>query len=429
MPKIGEFQGPQKVPGVKTKFREIKTEIPNKDSLRVFDDLDKYEARAMHGQLPIVWDRAEDFQVFDKYGNKWIDFTSTIFVSNVGHSNPKIVQAIQGQLDQKLIHTYTFASEIRAKFLSKLIEFTPSFCEKSFLVSSGTEATEAALKLMRMYGQTKDSKKIGVVSWRGAMHGRTMGAELLKGVPESSQWITSHDQDIHSVDFPYPWNISEKDGDDQFKKDMTTLEKTGVNFSDLCGFILESYQGWGAVFYPKSYVRALADFAKEHDVLIVFDEIQSGMGRTGKLFAYEHYGVEPDLLCLGKGLGSGVPLSAVVGREELLDLPAFGSMSSTHSANPLVCAVGLANIQELKEKNLIAESARKGEMLHNRLHKLQGEYPKHISYILGKGLLASILVTNLKTGKQDRECSCWYEVREVSGGRGEIDPGRDGYAN
>lgn len=403
MSKIGEFQGPQKVPGIKTKFREIKTEIPTLESLAVFDDLDKYEARAMHGQLPIVWDRAEGFNVFDKSGNKWIDFTSTIFVANVGHSNPLILEALRKQLDAKLIHTYTFASEIRAEFLKKLVEFTPDFCEKSFLVSSGTEATEASLKLMRMHGQKISPEKVGVISWVGAVHGRTMGAELLKGVPESSSWITSRDPDIHHMAFPYPWNVSGEDGARQFKKDIAVLEKNGVKPDDICGFILESYQGWGAIFYPRSYIGALADFAKEHDILLVFDEIQSGMGRTGKLFAYEHYGVEPDMLCLGKGLGGGVPLSAVIGRREIIDLPAFGSMSSTHSANPLVCAAGIANLTVIKEEKLVEESARKGKILHSRLSKLKEKYPKHISYVLGRGLLAGILIRHPDTGEPDGE--------------------------
>ena len=122
----------QKVPPVQTKYRTIKTKIPVPESISLLEDLDRYEARSMHGQLPIVWDRADDFQVFDKYGNRWIDFTSTIFVTNSGHSNQRIIQALEEQLDKKLIHTYTFAHEIRAKFLKRLINITPKQFEKAF---------------------------------------------------------------------------------------------------------------------------------------------------------------------------------------------------------------------------------------------------------------------------------------------------------
>src|SRR3989339_149578 len=132
---------PRSVKRINTKYRRIRTMIPVPDSLSIFRILDKYESRSMHGQLPVVWDRAEDFQVFDKYGNSWIDFTSTIFVTNSGHANPRVLKYLKKQINQKLIHTYTFAHEVRAKFLKKLIDITPSFCEKAFLLSAGTEAT------------------------------------------------------------------------------------------------------------------------------------------------------------------------------------------------------------------------------------------------------------------------------------------------
>lgn len=400
------IQIPQKVPFVHTKYRTIKTKIPVPESISILEDLENYESRSMHGQLPIVWDKAEDFQVFDKYGNCWIDFTSTIFLTNTGHSNPMIIKALQKQLNQKLIHTYTFAHEIRAKFLKKLVEITPDYLEKAFLLSAGTEATECAVKLMRMYGQTISLSKIGIVSFKGSMHGRTMGAEMLKGDPKSSSWIGYLDPHMYQLPFPYPWSANlPQEGHynwgGHFQKDIQPLCKKGVNFDDICGFIIESYQGWGAIFYPKAYIQALATFAGEHDILVIFDDIQGGFGRTGKLFAYQHYDVEPDLVCLGKALSGGLPLSAVMSRKEIMDLPETGSMSSTHSANPLCCAAALANIEELESKNLIEESARKGEILHSSLNKLRHKYSNYISYVFGKGLLAAIIVTNPKTHRPD----------------------------
>jgi len=395
---------PVAVPKVSTKYRKIQTSLPVPESLSLLKDLYFYESRSMHGQMPIIWDRAEGCTVNDPWGNQWIDFTSTIFVANAGHAHPHIIKGLRGILDQKLLHTYTFPSKIRTQFLKKLIESTPAPFEKAYLVSAGTEATEAALKLMRLYGQQKNPKRVGVISFRGSMHGRTMGAEMLKGNPESSAWIGFNDPNIHHLEFPAPWTVSNPDTCDwaqKFKDDLAQLLKKGVLKENLCGFILESYIGWGAILFPKAYVQELARFAKENGLVLTFDEIQSGFGRTGKFFAYQHYEVEPDLICLGKGMSSSLPLAGVIGRREILDLPDIGSMSSTHSANPMSCAAGLANLEILEQENLVAESERKGKILHQRLHQLKEKFPHRIPYIFGKGLLAAVITQHPKTKKAD----------------------------
>ena len=295
---------PTKVPHIRSKYREIKTEIPAPGTEAILLDLEKYESRSMHGQLPIVWDRAEDFLVYDKSGNCWIDFTSTIFVANAGHANPHIVSSIKKLLDHKLLHTYTFANQWRAKFLKKLVEMSPSYLEKAFLLSSGTETTECAVKLMRMYGLSKTPSKLGIISFLGSMHGRTMGAEMLRGDAGGSSWIGYMDPHIYHLPFPYPWAVRNKgkteyDWGNHFEEDMDFLRKKGINFDNVAGFMIESYIGWGAIFFPKPYIKALAKFSKEHNILIAFDDIQGGFGRTGNLFAYEYYDVDADLICLG----------------------------------------------------------------------------------------------------------------------------------
>lgn len=399
-------QNSQNVPLVKTKYRRIATAIPHPESKEMLRDLTKYEARSMHGQLPVIWDRADNFQVFDKHGNCWIDFTSTIFVTSTGHSNPHIIEAIQQQLKHKLIHTYTFVQESRVKFLKKLIGMVPEYLEKAFLLSSGTEAVECAVKLMRMHGQRTKSSKIGVISFKGSMHGRTMAMEMLKGDLSSQSWIGYKDPHMYHLPFPFPWNKKDDamEGCDwvaQFKRDIEQLKRDGVDFTNVCGFIIESYQGWGALLYHKAYIKALEYFARDHDILISFDEIQGGFGRTGKLFAYQHYDVKPDLICLGKALSGSLPLSAVVGKSDILDLPEIGSMSSTHSANPLCCAAALANLEVIESENLVEESRRKGEILHSRLSELKRKFPKRIFYIGGKGLLAGIIIIDPVNKKPD----------------------------
>ncbi len=402
-------QEPRRVPLIDSKYRKIMTMIPPPGSSRIFDKLGKYESRSMHGQLPVVWDRAKDFQVYDPYGNCWIDFTSTIFVANTGHSNKNIISALRKQLDKGLLHTYTFANEPRARFLQKLVEIAPKHLSKAFLLSAGTEATECAVKLMRMRGQTIDKSKVAVISFKGSMHGRTMAAEMLKGDPDSSAWIGYRDPNIFNIPFPYPWlvgsgsngKISKAAWEKRFADDMASLKKKGLDFRKIAGFILESYMGWGALFFPVPYVKMLAAFAKEHNCLITFDDIQGGFGRTGKLFAYQHYGVEPDLVCLGKGISGSLPLSAVIGRRNIMDLPDLGSMSSTHSANPLCCAAALANLQAIETKDLVKESARKGLILHRELNRIKEKYPHRVSYVFGNGLLATMLFKDPKTGSPD----------------------------
>jgi len=395
------LQTPVDVLPVTTKYRKIKTAIPTPETLGILLDLEKYESRSMHGQLPVVWDRAEGFQVYDICGNCWIDFTSTIFVANSGHANPQIISALQNIIDHKLLHTYTFAHEIRAKFLKKLIEITPNQFEKAFLLSAGTEATECAIKLMRMHGQTISPTKLGIISFQGAMHGRTMGAEMLKGISHQSTWIGYSDPNMYHLPFPRESFDEKYDWAKHFQEDMNVLKSKGLNFDDIAGFMIESYMGWSAMFYPVKYIKALTTFAKEHNCLVTFDEIQGGFGRSGKLFTYQHYNVEPDLLCLGKALSGGLPLSAVIGSQKIMDLPEFGSMSSTHSANPICCAAGLANLEVLEFEKLVMESARKGRTLHQRLDKFKKKYSDRISCIFGKGLLAGVLFKNPETGEPD----------------------------
>ena len=160
--------------------------------------------------------------------------------------------------------------------------------------------------------------------------------------------------------------------------------------TDLCGFLLETFQGWGAVLYPQEFVQEVEIFARENDILLAFDEMQSGFGRLGTLFGYMQYGVEPDILCCGKGASSGLPLSIVMARREIMDLPPIGSMSSTHSANPLACAAGLANLQALIQDGLIENSRVLGESFHTRLNEIRSEFPGYIRYVLGRGLLAAL---------------------------------------
>jgi len=395
-------QAPRIVPTVATKYRLIQSEIPAPSTAELLQRLNIVESRSMHGQLPIVWAKADDFSVEDIEGNRWIDFTSTIFVANVGHSNPRVAVAIREALEHPLCNCYAYASLVRANYLEKLISFAGAPFEKAFLLSAGTEATEAALKLMRLYGQKHGKRRLGIVCIEGNWHGRTMGAQMMSSNLVQRDWIGFQDHNIHHIPFPYPWALNNSNPQSFLEVGLETLVASGIDLEkDVCGFMLESFQGWGAVFYPIEFVQAIEKLCRKHDILLAFDEMQAGFGRTGLPFGFQHYGVSPDLIACGKGMGGGVPLSGVLGRAEVMDLPDIGNMSSTHSANPLVCSAGLAVIEELEHRDLIPEAARKGELLLKGLTVLQHRFPDRISAFFGKGLIAAVLFRNPDTGAAD----------------------------
>jgi 4-aminobutyrate aminotransferase/(S)-3-amino-2-methylpropionate transaminase len=391
---LGFSHVPQNVAHIKTKYRSIVTAIPVPESIPLLERVYETESHSMHGQLPIIWDRAEGFQVFDAWGNKWLDFSSTIFVTNVGHGNKRIIYALRKVLDKPLLHTYTFTSPERYEYLDYLIKNTPEYFEKAFLLSAGTEATEAALKLMRLYGQKQGKAKGGILCFEGNWHGRTMGAQMMGWNPSQKEWIGYLDPNIYHLPFPYPWREEAMSNPRKYFRDAIKdlVKKNNINpKTDLTGIMMETFQGWGAVFYPKEFVQEVALFAKENDLLLTFDEMQAGFGRTGELFGYMNYEVEPDLIACGKGAGSSLPLALVLGKKEILDLPGIGSMSSTHSANPMVCAAGHANLQALIEDGMIENSKQLGKKFHQKLDEIKNQYSKYISSVQGIGLLAAVI--------------------------------------
>lgn len=352
------------VPLVNTRNRSIRSMIPAPGTGKILERLDRVESRSMHGQLPIVWSSAFEATVLDICSNMFIDFTSGIFVANVGHRNLAVVNALRRTADIDCLHSYSFATMIRAEYLERLTAWARF--EKAFLLSSGTEATEAALKLMRMNGAKTGRRKI--VCLQGAFHGRTMGAQLM-GKPDA--W-TASDPDISHVN-------------------------TGQNISliDAAGVMIEAYEGWSAKFHDREVVRAIATVCKTQDTLLCFDEMQSGFGRTGKKFGFEHYGVRPDLVCVGKGMGGGFPVSGVLGSAAVMDLPEVGNMSSTHSANPLACAAGLAVLDEIDRLDLVNQADLKGAVMLGALVKALPGYT-----INGMGLVAAVIFPSAEFASQ-----------------------------
>jgi 4-aminobutyrate aminotransferase-like enzyme len=351
----------------------------------------------MHGQMPIAWDKAKNFNIFDIAGNKFIDFTSTIFVANIGHSNSRLVRYIKLALRKNLLNSYAYINKIREKYLKKLILFAGKNFQKAFLMSAGTEATEAALKLMRMHGKKRGKRKLGIICFEGNWHGRTMGAQMMSGNIKQKEWIGYYDPNIFHLPFPYPWVLKDSNPEKFLIDSLKKLQKRVNLKRDICGVMIETFQGWGAIYYPKKYIKLLYKICKKNNILISFDEMQSGFARTGYKFGYEYYGIKPDLLCCGKGMGGGIPISGVIGKKYIMDLPEVGNMSSTHSANPLACYAGLAVLEEINNKKLLQNTKDKEKILFKNLNKIKDKFPKDILYVQGKGLIAALIFNiNLK---------------------------------
>ncbi|UCG07763.1 MAG: aminotransferase class III-fold pyridoxal phosphate-dependent enzyme, partial [Desulfobacterales bacterium] len=226
-----------------------------------------------------------------------------------------------------------------------------------------------------------------------------LGAQLVGGNPAQKKWIGPGDSTFVQVPFPDGYNNKDTSFD-LFRK---TLAAKGIRETDIAGVLTESYQGGGADFLPVAYARSLEAFCRSHDIVTIYDEVQAGFGRTGKMFCFEHYGVRPDLIACGKGISSSLPIAAVIGRADIMDLYAPGSMTSTHSASPLCVAAALASLEILQRDDLAANAARMGEILISELERIRNKYPSILAVVHGKGLVAGIRIADPKTGEPDGE--------------------------
>lgn len=396
---------PHKVPEIETKHRKICTELPVPESMPIIDRLRKFEPYSMEDQLLAVWDRAVDYQIFDKWGNVWIDMSSGIFVTNTGHGNPEIVAALQKMLDKPMLSSYYYPLEERGLLAEQLVKMAPDGMDKAFLLSTGSETTECALKLCRIHGLKERKDKLGMISFGGAFHGKTMGAQTMAGKPSGWEWIGRLDPYIYHL--PCPTDAfedmlqiyDEPRGRELFARDIKVLEDSGVDLDTIAGAIFEPYQGWAALFYPVGYIKALREFLTERNALLVSDEVQAGFGRTGKLFGYEYYGVDVDIVCCGKAVSGALPLSAVLSRKEILDVS--GSLNSTHGGSPLPVVSALANLHYLEDHKLVAESKRKEKIVRVKFEEMQKRFPDRIRAIHGFGLAFAAVVVKPGTKELD----------------------------
>jgi len=403
---------PRVVPEVKTKYRRVASPLPHPESIRILEKLRQFEPNSMRGQPPLVWHRAEGIAVHDAYGNQWLDWSSGVLVTNCGHAAPEVREAILREVNRPLLHNYVFPSEERAALVEKLAGLAPLDLKKVFLLTTGSEATECAIKLARAHGlRSGGPKKITIVGAERGFHGRTLGSQQAGGIPGQKNWIVNEDPGIVQVPFPDGYWTE----DTRFECFLAALAAKRIRPAEVAGVLFETYQGVGPDFAPVPYIRELSEWCKANGALLIFDEVQAGFGRTGKFWAFEHYGVVPDLICCGKGISSSLPLSAVIGRAEVMDQFPPGSMTSTHTGNPVCCAAALANLNKIVGENLPANAARMSELLEPGLRDLQKRHRAVIGRYSCRGLVAGVQMTQPNRKEPDHALAhriielCFYK--------------------
>ena len=354
-------------------------------------------ARGMGNIFPIYAEQARNAEIWDIEGKRYIDFAGGIAVVNTGHSHPDVVRAVKKQLDAfshtcVMVTPYTSAVELA----EKLTELVPIDDAKAIFVSTGAEAVENAIKIARVA-----TGRSGVVAFDGGFHGRTNLCMGLTGkVVPYKKGFGPFTPEIYHVPFPAEYlGISAADS-------MAALEelfKVDIEANRVAAIIIEPVQGEGGFYpVPPGFLAALRRVCDEHGILLIADEIQTGFGRTGRLFACEHDGVEPDLMTMAKGMAGGFPISAVVGKRALMDAPDPGGLGGTYAGSPLGCVAGLAVLEVIGNESLCVRAEEVGRRLKAGLQELQTQHPGRIGDIRGKGaMIAMELVKNGDVNQPD----------------------------
>ncbi|SFH26864.1 4-aminobutyrate aminotransferase apoenzyme [Desulfotomaculum arcticum] len=339
----------------------------------------------------MIIERGEGAYLYSIDGEKYLDFVSGIAVNNLGHCHPKVVAAAKEQIDQLMHGSFSLGYYPSAlKLAVKLAEVTPGDLDMFFFSNSGAEAVEGALKLARW-----KTKKPGYIAFRGGFHGRSMGA--LSVTSSRAGFRDRYAPFLPTiVHVPYPYCYRCPYGQ---KTDACSLEclaeikrvfNSVISPSDVAAMIFEPVQGEGGYIVPPAkYVHGLRALCSDHNIYLIFDEVQTGFGRTGKMFAAEHFGVIPDIVCLGKAIASGMPLSAVASREAIIGDWAPGAHGSTFGANPVSCAAAVAMLEVFEEENVLQNCNTVGEYFKAQLLALQEQFPV-IGDVRGLGLMLAV---------------------------------------
>jgi len=379
------------VEGAKKMLPKLITSLPGPKAKAIIDRDDQVISPSYTRSYPLVAERGEGAMVQDPDGNRFLDFAAGIAVVATGHCHPKVVKAIQDQA-AKLIHMSgtDFYYQNMVQLAEKLASLVPGQGPRRvYFGNSGTEAVEAALKLARYH-----TGRGQFITFVGAFHGRTMGSLALTGSKSvQKKGFFPVMPGVHHVPYAYCYRCAYGKTPDScavecVKAIETELFRTALPAEEVAAIFVEPIQGEGGyVVPPRKFFDELRRLADKHGILLIADEVQSGMGRTGKMFASEHFGLEPDVIALAKGIASGMPLGATVARAELMTWKP-GAHASTFGGNPVAVAASLATI-ELLEQGLIDNAAHVGAHLMARLHDLPQRFPI-VGDVRGLGLMIGI---------------------------------------
>jgi len=322
-----------------------------------------------YGRPEFVLERGNGAYLFDTEGNRYLDFVSGLAVNALGHGDYDVVKAIGEQIDM-LTHVSNLYHTIPSVKLAQLL-VENSFCDRIFFCNSGTESWEAALKFSRKWGNTINEKpKNRFLAFNNSFHGRTYGSISTTGQPK---YHKGFEPLLPGVDFA-------RFNDIESVKDKVTEET--------CAILVEPIQAEGGIHVAsKDFLKELRELCDERNMLLVFDEIQVGCGRTGPLWAHEEYGIQPDVMTLAKALGGGLPIGVTLMRQHVADTISAGDHAATFGANPVACAAAVAVLQKLLEPNFLAKVQEKGCYFRERLEKIKERFPTQVKEIRGRGLI------------------------------------------
>ena len=374
------------------------TAIPGPRSQELQAERERYLPRGVFAYHPVYPASGSGARITDVDGNTYLDFAGGIGVMNVGHSHPAVVAAIQ---EQAALYTHTCAHVLTpppyVELARRLTEIMPgSFAKKTLLVNSGAEAVENAIKIARAA-----TGRSGVISFENSFHGRTNLALALTGkVRPYRQDFGPFAPNIHTLPYPYVYRCPQHSGTDgsdchEWREALERAFLTRIAAEQVAAIIVEPVQGEGGFIVPPAhFLPELRDICTEHGILLIIDEVQSGFGRTGKLFAVEHSGVEPDLMLMAKSLAGGLPLAAVVGRAEYMDAPLPGGLGGTYGGNPVACAAALAVLDVFAREGLADRGRALGDQAMARMREWRERYPL-VGEVRGLGAMVAVeLVTD-----------------------------------
>jgi acetylornithine aminotransferase len=326
----------------------------------------------IYGRQPLAIARGRGCELWDADGKRYLDFFAGVAVNNLGHCHPAVVEAIRRQAGELLHVSNHYNTAVEGELAALLVEH--SFAERVFLCNSGAEANEAAMKLARRWGSRDGGGRFEILSTHGSFHGRTFATVTATGQEKYHQGFLPLLPGIRLVPFD----------------DVDAM--TAAVRAETVAILVEPIQGEGGVVMPRpGYLRALRELCDRRELLLILDEIQTGLGRTGRLFAYEHDGVAPDIMSLAKALGGGVPIGAMLTTDRIAQALTPGSHGTTFGGNPLACAAAVAAVRALADPALLEHVRAMGKHLHAALARLAGKHAR-VKAVRGVGLMAGLLL-------------------------------------